>query len=176
MDQQKPLKPLPGLVAKVRGAFRKPDQGGAESQEPPSNDDIVRANWRQILARYMAGESLQDIGKQLQPIPVSGAEVRRVFSSDPELRQRMAAARQELSHYLFEAAVRCADKAERSGEYGVAIGGYTKLAGVLNRADYGQRVAVEGNPEAPVVVQHQGEVKHTVSPDEAYRQLLEGGR
>jgi len=175
-DTQKPLKPLPGLVARVRGAFAKPDHSSAQSQEPPSNDDIVRRHWRSILAKYMTGQAMEDIGKALEPIPVSGAEIRRVFREDPELRQRLAAARHELSHHLFEAAVRSADKAERSGEYGTALKGYLRLAGTLNKADYGQRVSVEGNPEAPVVVQHQGEVKHTVSPDEAYRQLLEGGR
>lgn len=175
-EPQKPLKPLPGLVAKVRGAFAKPDKQAAQSQEPPSNDDIVRRHWRSILARYMAGQAMEDIGKTLDPIPVTGAEIRRVFREDPELRQRLAAARHELSHHLFDAAVRSADKAERSGEYGVALKGYLTLAGVLNKADYGQRVSVEGNAEAPVVIQHQGEVKHTVSPDEAYLQLLGGGR
>lgn len=177
MSQSNPtLKPLPGLMAKVRGAFSKPDQQAAQASPPPSNDDIVRGAWRSILARYMAGEALQDIGKELKPIAVTGAEIRRIFHSDPELRQRMAAARQELSHHLFDSAVRSADKAERSGEYGVAVNSYLKLAGTLNKADYGQRVAVEGNPEAPVVVQHQGEVTHKVAPDEAYRQLLEGGQ
>lgn len=175
-EPTKPLKPLPGLVARVRGAFTKPDREAAQSSEPLSNDDIVRRHWRDILARYMAGEAMHDIGKTLQPIQVTGAEIRRVFAADPELRQRMAAARQELSHHLFDAAVRSADKAERSGEYGNAINGYLKLAGTLNKADYGQRVSLEGNPESPIHVEHAGEVTHKVTPDEAYRQLLEGGR
>lgn len=162
----------------MRRAFERkvvgPDKN-AQPSEPPSNDSVVRTHWRSILARYMAGEAMEDIGKDLKPIAVSGSEIRRVFREDPELKHRMAQARLELSHHLFDSAVRAATKAERSGEYGVAIGGYMKLAATLNKGDYSQRVVLEGNPEAPIPVQHGGEVRHTMSPDEAYRKLMEGG-
>ena len=36
------------------------------SSPPPSNDDIVRQNWRGILAKYMAGDAMEDIGKELK--------------------------------------------------------------------------------------------------------------
>lgn len=168
----KPAKTLPGLAAKLRQAFAKPEPG--ISQAPPSNEDIVRQNWRNILSRYMAGDAMEDIGKELKPVAVAGAEIRRVFDDDAELRDRMARAKKALSHHLFDAAVRSAGKAEKSGEYGVAINGYIKLAGTLNKADYAQRQIVEGDPEAPIPVQHSGNV--TVTPDEAYLALIGGGR
>lgn len=172
MTQTPAPKKLPGLGAKLRAAFAKPEPG--ISQPPPSNDDIVRQNWRDILSRYMAGEAMDDIGKELKPFAVTGAEIRRVFDDDAELRDRMARARKALSHNLFDAAVRSAGKAEKSGEYGVAITGYVKLAATLNKGDYGQRVVVGGDAETPVVVEHKGNV--TLSPDEAYRALIGGGQ
>lgn len=168
----KPAKRLPALAAAVRQAFCKPEPGVAE--EPPSNDDIVRGRWRDILARYMAGDTLEDIGKELKPFPVSGAEIRRVFDEDAELRDRMARARKALSHYLFDGAVRSAAKAERSGEYGVAVSSYIKLAATLNKADYGQRVTVSGDPEAPIPHTHTGTL--SLTPDEAYLAMLGGDK
>lgn len=171
-DANLPPKKLPGLAAKIRHAFAKAEPG--ISSPPPSNDDIVRQNWRGILAKYMAGDAMEDIGKELKPIPVTGSEIRRAFDEDAELRDRMARARKALSHHLFDCAVRSASKAERSGEYGVAINGYIKAAGTLNKADYGQRVTVAGDAEAPIPIEHSGSL--SVTPDEAYRTLLEGGQ
>lgn len=168
-----PTKPVPGFVAKVRGAFAKPAPDRELAEAPPSNDEIVRQHWRDILAAYMVGDDLDKIGKKLKPVAVSGAEIRRCLNADPELRRRLAQAKLELSHFLFDGCVRSAVKAEQTGQYNVSGALYLKAAGVLNKGDYGQKVVVGGDPENPIPIT--GNVGVSLAPDEAYRQLLEGG-
>lgn len=161
--------------AKGVGSFMKPDKPVTEA--PPSYEEIVRGSWRQILARWMSGEAMEDIGKELKPIPVPGSEIRRIFRADPELRDRMGVAKTALAENLMDYAVRSAVKAERSGEYGVAIGGYLKAAGILDKTFVSNaKLSLEGNPDAPIPVQHGGEVRVKMAPDEAYMRMIGGGR
>ena len=178
----KPLKPLPAFVQRVKqgvAAFAKAEPFEAPMSEPPvSSEEVVRRHWRLILEKWMIGEPMEEIGQSLQPDKLTGAEIRRAFKSDPELRDRFAAAKGYLADHLMDRSVASALKAEKNGDYGQASDRLLKLAGVLDKASYGTKVYVAGDLESPIQHAHtvDGQVKLEMSPSDAYMRLLEAGR
>lgn len=143
------------------------------SEAPPSYEEIVRAQWRQILAEWVDGGDLKKIGARLQPIPVPGASIRKIMLDDPVLAANYRAAEMARGAELMDAAVRTAFAAEQAGDYGVAANTFLKAAAIMDkRYAAPSRNIVEGNPESPVRMQ----TDMRVTPDEAYRALLEAGK
>lgn len=174
----KQLKPLPKQSLKQRvvaglAAIAKGEEPSVGEPPPPAHE-IVRQCWRTILIKYATGEPLEDIGRELKPWPLTGLEIRQAIASDLDLRDRFAEVKKHMAEHFVERAGAAAYKAERSGEYGVAINGYLKLAAKLDPGRYSDKLIHQGDPEAPIQHEHKGELE--MSPSEAYKALLEGGR
>lgn len=170
--KQLPAKAKAAASAAV-GAWSKADK--PVHVEPPDDIDNVRSNFRRIMIEYALGTSLETIGQSLEH-KMTAVQIRVAIGHDRALRAQFYAIREHLADNIFERSIEVAIKAERSGEYATAFAAYQKIVEKLAPAKYGARLAlVGGNPdEAPVQVEHSGGVNVTLTPSEAYKQMLEG--
>jgi hypothetical protein len=111
-DKLVPAKPAPWRPV---GKPFVPPEGKAQTVPPKTSLEIVRDNHKHIFERYVAGDSLDDIGSKLQPQAVTGLQIRVAMHGDPDLKARWTAINEHRAHHLIEVAVESARNTRDTG-------------------------------------------------------------
>lgn len=134
--------------------------------KPATPETVVSAVRRQlpaIIAAWVEGHTLNDIGGSLDPM-LSGFEISRAMFEDADLEKVWLAAKDERAHQLIDSA----------GSWASIMGGKDgvdsklKVAAILAPKLYGSKSTVEhtGKVDAAVTV--------TLDPIEAYKKMCGG--
>lgn len=138
-----------------------PPEGKAQTTPPKASLDIVRDNHKHIFERYVAGDSLDDIGSKLTPQPVTGLQIRVAMHGEPELKARWAAINEHRAHHLIEIAVESARNTRD-------ISNLTKLAEKILPRVYGAKatIAIGDAGDGPI------DDIEKMDPAEAYKRMV----
>lgn len=97
-------RPRAPLVVQDGQLWAKPEAPVVE--EPMSANEVVRLNLNTILMRHVVGDTLEEIGAALKPMPLTGLQIRQIMMADRELRVRLEAVLEHRAHHFFELAGR----------------------------------------------------------------------
>ncbi len=156
--------------------IRKPPAQAAAPAPPPAPEktrsEVVRENIDAILALWSQGMSVRAAVKKLE-LPIESNDVHSVVWTSEELIGKWRAVSEYRAQALIEAAADNAQLCAASGDFKAAGELQLKLAAKTAPRLYGDKATVEhvGPHGGPIQ-----SVTGVMSPEEAYRRMLGGGK